>query len=319
MEVMNSSRLIDADQPPATVAVSISSSDAGRPLGEIVAERLGIVGQQAAARGGLWLGQRRVAPETLAVPGATLLVRLPPARGYCDAPLRLDHIVYEDDDLLVIDKPPACYVNDTPWDTQGHVLAVATRLLAMRDGQMPTLHLAHRLDFGTSGLLIISKHPRANGPLQAAFNSGRVAKRYLAICTGEMPVEIELVTGHGRAAGGRWRLYDRAEIGLELPNGQRVKLAHTHFIRRHQYATAALVWAMPITGRAHQIRLHLAALGCPLLGDERYGGPTAIADLTLPHPLLHAAELTLPHPRDGRPMRLFSPPPPLFGAVVQRL
>lgn len=302
-----------------TVSLPLTVADAGRPLGAIVAERLGEVGRQAAARGGLWLRRRRVSPDTPALAGETLLVRLPPAGGYCDAPLTIDHIVYEDDDLLVINKPPACYVGDTPWDTQGSVLAVMTRLLAARDSQPPMLHLAHQLDFGTSGVLVFSKHPRANAPLQAAFNDGRVHKRYEAVCTGYMPSEVELVTGHGRAAGGRWRLYDRAEVGRALPNGQRVKLAHTRFILRRQYEQAALVWAIPLTGRTHQIRLHLAALGCPILGDTRYGGPVSIGELALAHPLLHAAELALPHPRDGRWLYVFCPPPPVFVTAICRL
>ncbi|WP_322488902.1 RluA family pseudouridine synthase [Chloroflexus sp.] len=306
---------------PASISLLLTSDDAGLPLGAIVVERLGEVGRQAAARGGLWLHRHRVTPDTPATAGETLLVRLPPAGGYCDAPVTLAHIIYEDDDLLVINKPPACYVGDTPWDTQGSVLAVLTQLLAARDGQVPTLHLAHQLDFGTSGILVLSKHPRANAPLHAAFNRGQAQKRYLAVCTDSMPaqVELELVTGHGRAAGGRWRLYDRSEIGRALPDGQRVKLAHTRFILRRQFTQAALVSAIPLTGRTHQIRLHLASLGCPILGDERYGGPTTIAGLTLAHPLLHAAELSLPHPRDGKPLHLFCPPSPVFVTAVSRL
>lgn len=305
--------------PPASISLLLMSNDTGRPLGDIAAEHLGEVGRQAAARGGLWLRQRRVTPDTPAIAGETLIVRLPPASGYCDAPVTLAHIIYEDDDLLVINKPPACYVGDTPWDTQGSVLAVLTRLLAARAGQAPNLHLAHQLDVGTSGILVLSKHPRANAPLHTAFNRGQAQKRYLAVCTGYMPAETELVTGHGRAAGGRWRLYDQSEIGRVLPDGQRVKLAHTRFMLRRQFAQAALVWAIPLTGRTHQIRLHLAALGCPILGDERYGGPTIVAGLHLAHLLLHAAELSLPHPRDGRPLHLFCPPPPVFVTAVSRL
>ncbi|WP_298820882.1 RluA family pseudouridine synthase [Chloroflexus sp.] len=311
--------LADVNPNPATISLPLATADAGRALGEIAAERLGDLGAQAAARGGLWIGQRRVTPDTLALPGETLLVRLPPARGYCDAPLTLSHIVYEDEDLLVINKPPACYVGDTPWDTRGHALAVMSRLLTARDGQAPTLHLAHQLDFGTSGLLVISKHPRANAPLQAAFSRGQVVKRYLALCSGRVPATVELITGHGRSAGGRWRLYDQAEIGRMLPDGQRVKRAHTRIVLRRQYAAAALVWAIPLTGRTHQIRLHLAALGCPILGDDRYGGLMTVADVTLSHPLLHAAELTLPHPRDGQVIQLFCPPPSSFLAVASRL
>lgn len=301
------------------ISLQISPTDQGRPLGMIAAERLGEVGQLAAARGGLWIGRRRVDATTPATGGETLLVRLPPAGGYCNAPLTLEHIIYEDDDLVVINKPPACYVSDTPWDTHGSVLAVMRRLLTMRDGRPPMLHLAHQLDFGTSGILVLSKQPQANAPLQTAFAQGLVYKRYLAVCAGHPPATTEVITGHGRAAGGRWRLYDKTKIGQPLPDGQRIKLAHTHLTVRQQYSDAALVWAVPRTGRTHQIRLHLAALGCPLLGDERYGGPMVVGGFTLSHPLLHATELTLPHPTVGRPLHLFCPPPPLLLAVIAHL
>ncbi len=301
----------------AIISLVVTEHEAGLSLGAIVANRLGERGRQAAIRGGLWQHGRRVPADTPARAGETLVVRLPPVGGYRDAPLTLNHIIYEDDDLLVINKPPACYTGDTPWDTQGSVLAVARRLLTERDGLVPTLHLAHQLDAGTSGILVISKHPRANAPLQAAFNHGQVDKRYLALCAGHPPTATELITGHGRAAAGRWRLYEQAEIGKALPNGQRVKRAHTQIELRRQYGDVALVWAKPLTGRTHQIRLHLAALGCPLLGDERYGGPTTVAGMPIPHPLLHAAELALPHPRSGRLLNIFCPPPSIFTSLLK--
>lgn len=301
------------------VSFLVTSEDHGRPLGDIAAERLGEAGRVAAQRGGLWLGKRRAAASTLALAGETLSVRFPPDHGYCDAPLTLENIIYEDNDVLVVNKPPACYVGDTPWDTQGSVLAVVQRLLTVRDGVPPVLHLAHQLDFGTSGILVLSKTPRANAPLQTAFARGLAMKQYLAVCSGHPPATADLVTGHGRAAGGRWRLYDQADIGRVLPDGQRVRLAHTRFTLRRQFANAALVEAMPLTGRTHQIRLHLAALGCPILGDERYGGVVDVAGLHLTHPLLHAAELQLPHPIHGRPLHLFCPPPSLILTVIDRL
>ncbi len=301
------------------VSFLVTSEDHGRPLGDIAADRLGEAGRVAAQRGGLWLGKRRAAASTLAIAGETLSVRFPPTHGYCDAPLTLENIIHEDNDVLVVNKPPACYVGDTPWDTQGSVLAVVQRLLTVRDGVPPVLHLAHQLDFGTSGILVLSKTPRANAPLQTAFARGLAMKQYLAVCSGHPPVTADLVTGHGRAAGGRWRLYDQADIGRVLPDGQRVRLAHTRFTLRRQFANAALVEAMPLTGRTHQIRLHLAALGCPILGDERYGGVVDVAGLHLTHPLLHAAELQLPHPIHGRSLHLFCPPPSLILTVIDRL
>jgi RluA family pseudouridine synthase len=306
--------------PPHILERLVAEGEAGASLLELAQGMAGEVGALAVARGGAWAGARRLAdPEERLPAGATLTLRLPPAAGYREVTLAEGDILYEDEWLLAVDKRPGWYVGPTPWDREGNVLAAAGRFLAARDGSAPPLHLAHRLDRDTSGALLLSKAPAANAALQAAFAGGQALKEYRCICAGA-PIwsGLELRTGHGRGASGRWRLYEIDEVGRELPmGGGRVKLAHSSFALELPLRDAALLRARLHTGRTHQIRLHLAHVGHPLLGDVRYGGPASYAGVELPGQLLHAALLRLPHPISGASLELKSPPPPLFVALAQ--
>jgi 23S rRNA pseudouridine1911/1915/1917 synthase len=269
------------------------------------------------ARGGVWLNERRVGPDERAPAGTTLTLRLPPAWGYSEVVLTPAHIAYEDEWLLALHKAAGWYVGPTPWDAQGNILVALGRFLAARDGAAPTLHLAHRLDRDTTGVLLVTKAPAANAPLQVAFASRGIAKVYLCLCAGQPTWEaLEVRTGHGRGARGFWRVYPLEEVGQALPmGGRRVKEARTRFKLLEQRAGAALVRAAPATGRTHQIRLHMAHVGHPLLGDTRYGGPGDYEGQPLPRHLLHAASLRLAHPITGYELHIVSPPPAIYGRL----
>jgi 23S rRNA pseudouridine1911/1915/1917 synthase len=297
----------------------IAPGEDGAPLLALAEQIAGEAGGLAVARGGAWVGLRRLAdPEERLPAGATLTLRLPPAAGYSEVELGPGDIAYEDEWLLAVHKRAGWYVGPTPWDSVGNVLAAAGRYLAARAGVAPPLHLAHRLDRDTSGVLLLSKAPEANAALQAAFAGGGAAKAYSCLCAGTpLWSGLELRTGHGRGAGGRWRLYPLDEVGRELPTGAgRVKVAHSSFALERPLRGAALLRATLHTGRTHQIRLHLAHVGHPLLGDARYDGPATYAGVELPGHLLHAAALRLAHPVSGATLELASPPPPLFEALV---
>ncbi|MFQ3663349.1 MAG: RluA family pseudouridine synthase [Chloroflexaceae bacterium] len=299
---------------------SIAAEDAGLTLGELAARLADAAGSAAVARGGAWLDGRRATDPGAPVPiGAMLTLCLPPLEGYAEVSLGVEDLAYEDPWLIVLHKRAGWYVGATPWDVRGNVLAALRHYLASRDGAAPPLHLAHQLDRDTSGLLLVSKAPAANAALQAAFARGEVAKTYHCLCAGVPQWRtIELRTGHGRSAGGRWRLYPLEAVGTELPEGGgRVREAHSTFCVARPLHDAALVVATPHTGRTHQIRLHLAHLGHPLLGDIRYGGPASYAGQPLPGHLLHAAELRFQHPITGTVLALASPQPPLFAALLR--
>lgn len=304
---------------PERVQYLVSAGDAGLTALALAERLAGAAGALAIDRGGAWLDGRRVGdPAVRPSPGASFALRFPPAGGYVDLALGPADIAYEDAWLVALHKRQGWYVGATPWDVAGNALAALGRYLAARDGVAPPLHLAHQLDRDTSGVLLLSKSPVANPALQAAFAGGQVMKAYRCLCAGvPLWTSMELRTGHGRAAGGRWRLYPLEEVGRELPaGGGRVRIAHSKFMLERPLAAAALLGAALHTGRTHQLRLHLAQLGHPLLGDTRYGGPSAYRGRALPGHMLHAAELRLRHPSSGAALALASPLPAPFAALL---
>lgn len=289
-----------------------------RTLGDIVAELAPDNGEILLARGGVWVDHQRVTDPNLQIdPTQQIELRRPPGDQYAELELTNSTIAYEDEWLLALHKQAGWYAGATPWDLRGNALDAARRFLLARDGIAYPMHLAHQLDRDTSGVLLLTKHPAANGPLHKAFAGGTTNKRYLALCSGVPPQEAAICTGHGRAAAGRWRLYSLEEIGRELPSGGgRVKLAHTSYHLLQALDDAALIEATLYTGRTHQIRLHLAHIGHPLLGDARYGGPTSYANIALTGHLLHAQQLALAHPITRQPLIIESPLPALFAAIL---
>jgi 23S rRNA pseudouridine1911/1915/1917 synthase len=298
---------------PHTIRLTSPAEHDGRPLRDVAAEALG---DQARAdklleRGGLWVnGARLQHPDTQAQAGMEVAIQLPLSGCYPDVTVVAEQILYEDDDLLALHKPPGVYVDSTPWDAEGNLHAALTRFLAARDGRQPRLHLAHRLDRDTTGVLLVSKNPAINPAIQRGFVRGTFHKEYLALCAGE-PAEDEfaLTTGHGRTTHGFFRVYPAEHIGQMLLYGSRVKEMRTRFAVERRVGDAALLRAYPETGRTHQIRLHLAYIGHPLLGDTKYGGPAVWRDQPIPYHLLHAERLALPHPRTKEQLELVAPAP----------
>lgn len=276
--------------------------------------------EQLIATGAVWLDRRRVQdPAQPVVEGQVLAVHFPPLDSRT-AHVTTADILYEDDALLVLNKPPGVYVTMTPWDTTNDLFSATRRFLTERDGVAPIVHLAHQLDRDTSGVLLFSTDPCANAPLQAMFVEHSIRKRYLALITGSPDWDdVQVSTGHGRGGQGLFRIYPLEEVGAVLPGGQVVKAMETHFRVAHRFEGATLLEAMPVTGRTHQIRLHLRHLGSPIAGDLRYGGVSELNSIVLTHHLLHAASVDLAHPRTGSPLHLEAPLPPLFAEVVARL
>ena len=304
-----------SDSP--TIRLTISPADDGRPLRAVVAEALAgeLDAEKLIARGGLWVDGARVRdPDAAARAGAQVAIMRPLSGAYPDIVVTAGQIIYEDDDLLALDKPRGVYVDSTPWDAEGNLHAALDRFLAARDGAPPRTHLAHRLDRDTTGVLLVTKNPAVNPAIQRGFVRGKIHKEYLGLCIGA-PAEdsFEITTGHGRTAHGLFRVYPAEQIGQLLLNGSRVKEMRTRFTVERRLGDATLLRAYPLTGRTHQIRLHLAHLGFPLLGDAKYGGPAEWRGRRLAYHLLHAERLELPHPRSGYPLELRAPAPEWTG------
>jgi tRNA pseudouridine65 synthase len=230
-------------------------------------------------------------------------------------------LLYRDEDLVVIDKPAGLLVHRSSLDAH-ETDTVLDRLRAqLGHEEAAALAPAHRLDKGTSGVLVLALHAEAARRLGQAFDEGRVAKRYLALVRGWPAESIDLDHPLARDP--------------ELPSTGQPRLpARTLFRRlarvewpfavdaRHPTTRYALVEARPLTGRRHQIRRHLKQLAHPIVGDATHGkGPhnrAVAAWLGLSRLWLHAIELELPHPTDGRPLRVAAPPGQAWQQLCER-
>lgn len=229
-------------------------------------------------------------------------------------------IVHADADLVVVHKPGGLLVHRSALDAHEQDTALDRLRAQLGPEAGDTLAPAHRLDKGTSGLLVFTLHAQAARALGAAFEKGLVHKRYVALVRGWPPEHCQ---------------NDQALAkDPELPStGQTMLVASTRFARlgrvewpfsvdgRHPGSRYALIQAWPQTGRRHQIRRHLKQLSHPIVGDATHGkGPhnRAVAQwLGLQRLWLHAAELRLPHPAGGE-LTLHAAPGPDWQALLSR-
>ncbi|MCB1035626.1 MAG: RluA family pseudouridine synthase [Acidobacteria bacterium] len=216
-------------------------------------------------------------------------------------------IVHRDRWLVAVDKPSGMLSQPAASQRPGDLAAdqVLLRQLAGKEGQPPFLRLVHRLDRVTSGLLLFAAHPQALAPLDRAWRGGEVERIYLALVEGEAGFEgIEVDAPITRAPGGSWR-FQVAEGGQP---------AKTAVERLAAGEGASVLRCRLLTGRTHQVRVHLAHLGLPVLGDTLYGARKGSA----PRPLLHAYQLHLPHPRTRERLVLEAPIPEDFRPLLDR-
>ena len=252
--------------------------EAAGPLDEAVARALPCPPAEARAlvqRGATYVDGRRAREGMAVAPGARVLVVLEEGgqAALADAPppppLR---VLHEDEELLVVDKPPGLTAQPTPGRAGDSLLDLASAYLGRPAG------LVHRLDRETSGVTVFGKSPLATSRLAAEFREGRAVKQYLAATAPGLPAEgtIRLPLSRDPSRPGRWRASAQAN-GLA---------AETRW-RRLFDAEVSGVALFPHTGRTHQLRAHLAALGHPIVGDALYEGPPG------PRCLLHARRLTV--------------------------
>jgi 23S rRNA pseudouridine1911/1915/1917 synthase len=292
--------------PVSTYRLVVRAEEAGRRLDLLLAEHIPQLSRRRAraliAAGAVSIDRRRVLVQSrLVAAGAEVVCHLqsfPPAES---APLEPSRIVHEDDVLLAIDKPSGMPSHPTFARKAGTALQLAEELLRRRERRKVRLWPLHRLDTATSGLLLFAKTQAAARAVNQNFARRRVAKRYLALVARVPPTEGEirlaLAEGHLRT--------EPSHHGKEAVTRYRVLEALS--------AHAALVELEPLTGRMHQLRVHLAAIGHPVLGDAKYGGSDAGSAARL---MLHASRLELPHPADGQPLVLASSLPEDFAVVV---
>ena len=197
-------------------------------------------------------------------------------------------IVFEDEDILVVDKPSGMVIHPAPGHDSGTlvhaVLHHAPQIASLGDPERPGI--VHRLDRGTSGLVIVAKSARAFEALQERFREQQVHRQYVAIAvrTSGQGLEAEgtIESLHGRASGDR-RKYSGSE-------GTRQAITHFKTLEEFRYG-AVLMQCQLQTGRTHQIRMHLSEHGLPILGDTLYGGRAVGSSALISRMALHAAEV----------------------------
>jgi 23S rRNA pseudouridine1911/1915/1917 synthase len=273
--------------------------------------------------GQVTLDGRPAKPAARLKGGEEVQVRVPPAAPAAPAPQDLPlRVLYEDRDLLVLDKAPGMVVHPGAGHADGTV--VNALLYRVRDlqgiGGELRPGIVHRLDKDTSGCLVVAKHERALTALQRAFKTRQVHKRYLAIVHGSPPPSGTLDTPYGRHPTQRKKFTGRGRAA-----GAGERRAVTRYAVRERFPGAALLEVELLTGRTHQIRVHLSEAGHPLLGDALYGGArrgkgaVARAQQALGRQALHAWKLELPHPSSGEVLLLTAEPPPDFLAALELL
>jgi 23S rRNA pseudouridine1911/1915/1917 synthase len=229
-------------------------------------------------------------------------------------------ILFEDDSIIVINKPAGIPTEATMVQSRDHLHAAVQRYLAKRDGQNadgsdPYVGLHHRLDRETSGVILFTKNRSANPAVHKMFLEHLAVKNYHALTARPqlLPkktffVDNEMARISPKSAPAKW--------GAVKQGGER---ARTDFHLLEEYRNGLCVLAIPQTGRTHQIRVHLASLNMPLLGDALYGGPVKIGKYQCPRVMLHALSLTFPHPVDGRQVTVTAPIPADFIACKKEL
>jgi 23S rRNA pseudouridine955/2504/2580 synthase len=254
----------------------------------------------------------RVKPEYRLQPGDR--IRLPPVRVSEAKPVRAKPaefpIVYEDAALLVVDKPSGTAVHGG----SGVSFGVIESLRAARP-QTKFLELVHRLDRDTSGLLMLAKKRSALVELHRMLRDGEVDKRYTAVVSGRWPADLEELRQslHKYVTASGERRVSVREDGKAAVTQVKVAKATDQF---------SVLELRLLTGRTHQIRVHLAHAGHPVLGDDKYGDfplNRELAKRGVKRLLLHAGRLSLRHPLTGEPLRFESKPPEDMGGSVDKV
>lgn len=276
----------------------VAADDAGLRLDQVLAKRVAGLSRRKARVaidvGGVFVDRARVKVASRPVKqGQEIEVHLggvlarasgdvgAAARAQDDAALPAYAVVFEDDDVIVVDKPAGLITAPTPESDRGNL----ADLLARRPGSAPVF-VVHRIDRPTSGLLVFAKTDAANRTLSAAFVAHAVEREYHAVAIGAV---------------------ETAQTIDRMIDGRR---AATHVAPVEALRGATLLACRLETGRSHQIRIHLAALGHPVAGDTQHGGDAVRTFMPRPARLaLHARVLGFTHPRTGGALRFESPWP----------
>lgn len=230
-------------------------------------------------------------------------------------PLR---IIFQDADIVVLDKPAGMVVHPSAGHAAGTLVNALLHHVKDLSGVGGELRpgIVHRLDRGTSGVMVVAKNDRAHQELSRQFSSREVEKEYVALVWGVVHAGRRIEEPIGRDPGHRQKMSTRA---------RRARSAVTRVTFAHHFKGVSMLRVAIATGRTHQIRVHLSTIGHPIVGDPTYGGVhrrvarNLRAVMRLERPFLHAERLAFSHPDDGRRVEFESPLPPDLQSVLDEI
>ncbi len=284
--------------------------------------------RQVITAGGVTVDDKGAKPAYRLKPGQRVRVVLPELPRQCPKPENIPvEVIYEDDWLAVINKPPGMVVHPARGHWSG---TLASAIQYLYGGKLSTLGgpnrpgIVHRLDADTSGAILIAKHDLAHGKLAAQFAERTVDKTYLALVSGVPDRDADWID---QPIGVHPRQREKMAIRRFDPEA---RSAQTLYRVLERFDGFALISAHPKTGRTHQIRVHLAHVGCPVLCDRQYGGRAVLTrgeirrdpsdeTVLLSRQALHAWKLGFTHPGTGQRMEVEAPLPQDIAQVLEEL
>lgn len=251
----------------------------------------------------IFVGEETAHTDRLVTRGEEIRVVLeeaPPTYPAEDEPL---DVLFEDEALLIVDKPPGVWVHPTPSRQTG---TLANRAAFHLRHERSGIHVATRLDRDTFGVVLFAKNAHVHALLSQSLQQGQIEKTYLAsVCGVPVPVKGTIDLPIARRPGG--------SLLREIREDGQSAITCYHVISTLD--GASLLELKPQTGRTHQLRVHCQAIGCPILGDRAYGTAVSLAMsefLSIPTQQLCAKSLTFPHPLSGERLTIFSRKNPIF-------
>ncbi len=284
------------------------TNELGRPVSKAKARKLIIAGV-------VFLNKRRVTiPSQALSPGTAIEAHVDIAKVFDDSvsrdkefELTADRILFEDADLIFIDKPSGLPMHPTLDETRDNLFAAVSRFLGKRQGAgKPYLGIHHRLDRDTSGVVLFTKSSRVNAAVAQSFSDHRIIKTYQAITIARRNLKPKWTIKNylGKASTkSRQSRYVSVDSGGDF--------AETFFRVIAEHAKGVWVEAIPKTGRTHQIRVHLSEYRLPIPGDDIYGDDARVGTAAS-RLMLHAVQLVLPHPISGHEVSVRSALPDDF-------
>lgn len=297
--------------------LTVSEEDGGKRADVFLSEHFEVT-RTAAARlleeGAALVNDSVSAKNRKLKAGDTVSLELPPVKETETLPENIPlTIVYEDDDIAVIDKPKGMVVHPAAGNDSGTLVNallyhMGERLSGIGGERRPGI--VHRIDKDTSGLLVVAKNDFAHTVLSEGLKTHSIDREYMAVAIGNFKEDGGTVNKPIDRSP-----RDRKKMAVVAGGREAI----THFTVAERFSGYTLLALKLETGRTHQIRVHMSSIGHPLLGDEVYGGTKSALKVHLEGQTLHAYRLSLTHPRSGERMTFESPLPEYFEKILDKL